>query len=245
MASRPSSKRIEWLDNVKVIAGLLMLLDHTLLYFEGENSWPRNTITRAVEPLYVFVFGYLISYRTRPPSMKRWGQLILAAIAETILHSHRVGHLHFGILASLAFVWPLVSEVKRLTNAALIFLITTMSLMAILPLGQSNFTIDYGPCLVLSQLSLAVAYQRRMSPLTLIVSVLWIGHLIVVGIVDHLGMTPHANVTSLLIGHPIALVFLVATKSRWLIMPWLLRPIATHPLLFYIIHLLLLAIVAQ
>lgn len=223
-----------------------MLLDHALLYHGDANAWPRQTLTRVVEPLYVFVFGYLISRHNRP-SITRWAQLALAALLETVLHSTREGHLHVGILASLALVWPLLFGATRLKPYALLTCSVGFGLIALMPMPWNSgaITVDYGPSLVLSQVTLAAAFQRRVPQLSWYLLLIWPLQLTTVGYLDRLGFEPQPNLSTLLIGHPLALLIgWAAIKVSWR-PPALLHWIAKAPLRFYIGHLACLALAQQ
>lgn len=234
-------QRVTWIDDLKIVAGLLMVLDHALLYLGDPHAWPRQTLTRGVEPLYVFAFGYLVSQRLGPLPKKRWGQLILAALAETALHSCREGHLHFGILASLALVWPLAQGITRLPAA---WLLASMMLSGFLALGSFPLTgaMDYGPWLIVSQLALASACQRKISALAWLLPLTWLLQMATVGLLDAQGFAPHPNLSTLLIGHPLAVLLIAATRQPWWPSPALLRFIARYPLRFYLGHLAALAL---
>ena len=239
--------RIRWIDDIKIIAGLLMVLDHSLLYFEQETSWPRQSVTRAVEPLYVFAFAYLLSSK-RPRSLllNRWWQLALAAFAETLLFSTREDQLHFGILASLAIVWPFAHWFARVSNSWLVCFTLVLGTLTLFPPSFQHVTIDYDPWLVLLQVSLAIAFQRKLPRINFIVIGIWLSHIAILGILASHGVTTHANVWTILVGHPLAVLLLIATACqsswRW---PQRLRLIVTYPLTFYLGHLALLAWLAK
>jgi hypothetical protein len=237
--------RLKWIDDIKILAGMLMLLDHSLLYFGHENAWPRMSVTRIVEPLYVFAFGYLLGRNSHSRNFNRWYQLIAAALAETLLHSLREGQLYFGILASLALVWPAGRWIVSLSGPALLALTIGAGALALVPPSLSKVTIDYDLGLVIFQVSMTVAFQRRIPRIIPTASCLWLAQLTALGWFSAQGTVIHANVWTLLIGHPLAILSLIAmanqTLWRW---PEMTRPIATHPLTFYVGHLALLTILA-
>ena len=71
----PIYGRLAWLDEVRLIAIFMMILDHALFFFASEEVWAatiRMTLTRCAEPLFVFVFTYLAIYLGHSMRPKRW-----------------------------------------------------------------------------------------------------------------------------------------------------------------------------
>ncbi len=232
-----SGNRITWIDNAKIIAGILMILDHALLYFGHEGSWPRYTITRSVEPLYVFCFAYLLSVKGRSLSPKRWKQLAIAAIIETAIHSHREGLLYFGILANLTCFGWLVGMLRRLTNPWLVSLAVTASALAIIPMSGNAFYIDYGPFLLISQFSVAILAARHTNSLAITLAASWPTTLLAVGLLVTADIQPTPVIWTILIGHPLA-ASILGCSQRWNMASRHLRSvIVSHPLKFYVGHL--------
>ena len=238
--------RIDWIDDIKVVAGMLMILDHGLLYFGLADSWPRYTITRCVEPLYVFAFGYLIALRPRF-SRKRWSQIVLAATLETALHSFRVGYLYFGILANLVVVIPFAPWLAKQSSQNLARMVIATAILSVLPLRGGGVVIDYGPPLLIGQVAFAAWVARGSRRCLRLLFWSWIASLgAAVGLLlltSHVGPTFWTSTA----GHPIAAVVIWALRSRQLSkrvrrsLHWL----AKSPLTFYIGHLLVLHSVAR
>ncbi|NCF88276.1 MAG: hypothetical protein GWQ08_22610 [Verrucomicrobiaceae bacterium] len=238
-----SGSRIVWLDNAKVIAGVLMVLDHALLYFGQESSWMRYTITRCVEPLYVFCFAYLLSVKGRGLSPRRWIQLAIAALIEAVIHSHREGILYFGILANLVCFGWLRTQLRRLTTTILIGLCAITSALAILPPGGVGFYIDYGPFLVTSQFCLAITMMRSAQAVGVALLVGWLGTVVgLVAIVSVIGQVG-SNVWTLLIGQPMAALILCGSQREQHSVGWTRDLIVSHPFKFYLGHLMLLQLI--
>ncbi len=221
-----------------------MVLDHSILYFGEEDSVIRMTITRAVEPLYVFVFGYLAGLRNSSLPIRRWLELWAAAIAETVLHSMREGHLHTGILMGLALVWPLVIVLKRAPETALITLSFALSCISLIEIPLGPLGVDYGPALVVSQITMAIVVQRSKRSAILLMTSLWLCHCLTAGIL-HAANFPLGSATStLLIGHPIAIGIVVLVQKSLPETPKLMHRITTQPLMFYVGHLTILTVLA-
>ena len=240
-----SGNRITWIDNAKIIAGLLMILDHALLYFDHEGSWLRYTITRCVEPLYVFCFAYLLSVKDRNLSLKRWKQLAIAAVIETAIHSNREGILYFGILANLTcFAW-LVGVLRRLSNPWLMILAASGSAFAVIPMSGTTFYIDYGPCLLVSQFSFAILAARRNGLVETILAACWLTTLLASGLLVRLEGQPSSAFWTIIIGHPLTAFMLVCVKRKNLGCRRTMSFMISHPLTFYVSHLLIIHLVAR
>lgn len=232
-----SGKRITWIDNAKIIAGLLMILDHALLYFGYEGSCLRYTITRCVEPLYVFCFAYLLSVKGRNLSPKRWKQLAIAAIIETAIHSHRAGILYFGILANLTCFGWLVEALRRMSNPSLVILAVMSSALAIIPLSGEAFYIDYGPSLLVSQFSFAILAPRLTNSLAITLATSWFATLLACGCLVMADVQPSPTIWTILIGHPLAASILRCSARLPVDRFHRESVILLHPLSFYVGHL--------
>ena len=237
-----SAKRIGWVDDIKVVAGLLMFLDHVLLYLGAADSWPRYTITRSVEPLYVFAFGYLVAISSQQFSLHRWRQVAIAAILESAIHSHREGEFYLGILANLVVVMPLAPRIVRLPGGWLRVLAIAGLGLAALPVALPGAHLDYGLPLVIAQVALARLaagnWSRAISTAAIGWSVSFVAAVIVVATLE----VPCENFWTLIVGHPLALtaIYLVRLFQRWNPQWPCIRPITRAPLRFYIGHLALL-----
>jgi hypothetical protein len=236
------AKRIGWIDDIKVVAGLLMLLDHVLLYSGAADSWPRYTITRSVEPLYVFAFGYLVAISSQQFSLHRWRQVVVAAILESAIHSHREGELYLGILANLVVVMPLAPWIIRQPSRWLRVLAIAGLGLAALPVTLPGVHLDYGLPLVIAQVAAAGLaagnWNRAISAAAIGWSVSFVAAAIAVTVFN----APCENFWTLIVGHPLALtaLYLVRRFPSW-IPQWPCIPLITRaPFRFYIGHLALL-----
>jgi hypothetical protein len=230
--------RITWIDSAKVIAGVLMILDHGLLYFGQETSWIRYSITRCVEPLYVFCFAYLQSDSRRGLSPKRWRQLAMAAVIETAIHSHREGVLYFGILANLTSFGWLVGILRRMSTPWLIAVAVITSVAAVIPMHGSTFYVDYGPSLLASQFSFAILASRQSGLLAITLATSWCAALVTCGVVVGIGYPLSSTVWTVVVGHPIAAASILGcSKHLRAHLGSLGSAIVSHPLKFYIGHL--------
>ena len=66
--------RLAWLDELRLIAILLMVIDHALLFLSPSGVWPgviRLTLTRCAEPLFVFVLKKTIFFKSEPVEAAR------------------------------------------------------------------------------------------------------------------------------------------------------------------------------
>ena len=239
-----SGTRIVWIDNAKIVAGILMFLDHALLYFGHEGSWIRYTITRCVEPLYVFCFAYVLSAKGRGLSPKRWRQLAVAAVIETAIHSHRESVLYFGILANLTcFAW-LVGALRRLSNPWLVILAVSGSAFAVFPMGGTTCYIDYGPRLLVSQFSFAILAARRNGLVATTLAACWLATLLASGFLVGLDTLPSSAVWTIVIGHPLAASLLVCSRQETLACRQTRSVMVSHPMKFYVSHLVILHTIA-
>jgi hypothetical protein len=99
LAARPLN---HW-DIAKLIALLLMFIDHSGAFFFQEAQWLRG-IGRGAAPIFLFLAGYAASYRFKP-------YLLLLAVAMTLSDYWLVGHLRlqnilYSIIACrLLFDW--------------------------------------------------------------------------------------------------------------------------------------------
>lgn len=240
-----SGSRIAWIDNAKIIAGILMILDHALLFFGHEGSWIRYTITRCAEPLYVFCFAYLVSVKGRGLSPKRWRQLAMAAVIETAIHSHREGILYLGILANLTCFGWLVGALRRMSALWLTALTGATSALAVISLNGPFHYIDYGPFLIASQFGLAVLAARKANSVAITLAASWLAALIASGVVLRIEWQPASSIWTILVGHLIA-ASILGCSSRMRIRWHLLRStIVGNPLKFYLGHLLFLIVLTQ
>jgi len=242
-----NAKRIGWIDDIKIVAGLLMLLDHILLYSGSADSWPRYTITRCVEPLYVFAFGYLVSVSPRSFSLRRWLQVVIAATLESAIHSHREGELYFGILANLVIVIPLASWIVRLPSRWLRVLVIAGFGLSALPVDLPGVHLDYGLPLVIAQAAIAGLARGQWNRAISTVVIGWSASFVAAAIVITAFAAPCENFWTLIVGHPLALtaLYLVRRFSCWKLQCYCIRLIALKPLRFYIGHLAVLHILGM
>jgi hypothetical protein len=233
-----NAKRIGWIDDIKVVAGLLMLLDHTLLYSGLADSWPRYTITRCVEPLYVFAFGYRVSINPRSFSLHRWLQVVIAATLESAIHSHRESELCFGILTNLVVVMPFAPWIVRLSSSRLRMMAIAGFGLSALPVDLPGVHLDYG-LLVIAQVAVAGLAARRWNQAISTVFIGWSVSFVAAAIVVTAFKAPCENFWTLIVGHPLALtaLYLVRRFPNWNPQLPYIRLITLAPLRFYIGHL--------
>ena len=96
---RPIYGRLAWLDELRLLAILVMVLDHTLLFFGQEipgANVVRLTLTRCAEPLFVVVLTFLTIYLGRPMKASRWLQIALVSVATSAILSHHLGYAALG-----------------------------------------------------------------------------------------------------------------------------------------------------
>ena len=71
----PIYGRLAWLDELRVVAIAMMVLDHALFFFVPGETWAaaiRMTLTRCAQPLFIFVLAYLTIYLNHPMRPRRW-----------------------------------------------------------------------------------------------------------------------------------------------------------------------------
>lgn len=83
---RVGAGRLTWLDSLRGLAVLLMLLDHVFVFDRSPVGWwLRHTLTRAAFPLFFGIAGYLWQIRLKGSSRRRWGHLVGSAAAAQAL----------------------------------------------------------------------------------------------------------------------------------------------------------------
>ena len=237
-----NAKRIGWIDDIKIVAGLLMLLDHILLYSGSADSWPRYTITRCVEPLYVFAFGYLVSVNPRSFSLHRWLQVVIAAILEFAIHSHREGELYLGILANMVVVIPLAPWIVGLPSPWLRVLAIAGFGLAALPMDLPGVHLDYGLPLVIAQVAWASLAAGNWNRAISTVVIGWSVSFVAAAIVITAFTASCENFWTLIVGHPFALTAICLVRRFPSFPCWIhrwhcIRLITRAPLRFYTGHL--------
>ncbi|MGK0190604.1 MAG: hypothetical protein ACI9R3_006434, partial [Verrucomicrobiales bacterium] len=109
--------------------------------------------------LILSLFHVLIT-RSRGISMKRWLQIAIAAVIETALHTHREGHLYFGILSSLVVTAPLVVRIARAKSQTIQALVVASFSFSLVAIESSPITIDYGPVVSENSITAEIAEDQ-------------------------------------------------------------------------------------
>ncbi|MDC0312739.1 hypothetical protein OAL27_02180 [Verrucomicrobiales bacterium] len=241
-----SAERVGWIDTLKVLAGILMLIDHSAVFVGGVPDWVRLYATRCVEPLYAFAFFYLLSLRGKRIRLRRWLSLVVAAAAECLIFSWRYETLTFGILANLAVVAPLFESIRRKGIGTRAATVCVSGALSALPLSFSGVVaIDYGVPLLLSQGLIAHAAFLRADLFRISLSQFG-GLLLGICLARIVGLGLSPNCLTVLVGQPVAMTLIATLRGLRLGRPIGLaaRIIVGHPLTFYLGHLALLAAVA-
>lgn len=76
-------ERLAWIDRVRGLAVVVMMLDHCLAAVApvagDAGLWVRLTVTRTALPMFMLVSGCLWALRESGPSLQRVSQILLAA----------------------------------------------------------------------------------------------------------------------------------------------------------------------
>jgi hypothetical protein len=242
------SQRIEWIDNLKLVAGILMLVDHSAVFLGGIPDWVRVYATRCVEPLYAFVFFYLLAQRCSPMGSARYVVLATAAAAECIILSRHYGTLTLGILASLVVTAPIFEAVREKGIGIRLAIVSVAGFLSAFPFGVRDvIVIDYGVPLLLGQGLIAASVAVLRTGMIRLFLFQFAGLLIGICVVriGELDLSP--SCLTVLVGQPVAVTLILVLRGIHLGRPIGLaaRIIVGHPLIFYIGHLALLAAVAR
>ncbi|MEZ5326989.1 MAG: hypothetical protein R3F19_18215 [Verrucomicrobiales bacterium] len=132
----PIYGRLAWLDEVRLIAILMMILDHALFFFASEEVWAatiRMTLTRCAEPLFVFVFTYLAIYLGHSMRPKRWFRVAMVSVSTSWALSQFLGNPIADILASIAVVALLLPLLLKMRRSLSLTILYVTAALAVLP----------------------------------------------------------------------------------------------------------------
>jgi hypothetical protein len=241
---RPLYGRLDWLDELRLIAILVMILDHALLFLAPEGAWPgviRLTITRCAEPLFVFVLAYLTIYLRRPMKVSRWCKVAVASVITSTTLTHVLGYAVADILVSIAVVVPALPLILRLPRRVCVVVLHASAILAALPITVVGISFDYSPLLIVHQVVLTRLHSEGGLKLAGKHGLVSLGLLVTASVLVSLVATPSASVFVVFFGHPIAalIISLVQRQENYQSTP--LTRIARRPLTVYTWHLVGLA----
>ena len=245
----PVYGRLVWLDQVRIFAIAVMILDHALLFFASQQTWAaviRLTVTRCAEPLFLFVFSYLISHLGRAMRPQRWLQLICVSMVTSWALSNFLGSAIADVLASIAVVAPLLPLLLKIPRTLCLWGIYFTAALAALPVSFCGVVFDYSPLLIAYQVLLVrlhcegevscVLKHGSLSGLLLVASA---------AAMASFGAPLSTEVFVVLFGHPLAAVVIRLFSSREDYYSTPLTRVASKPLTIYASHVLLFALVAR
>ena len=231
-----------------MIAILLMILDHALLFFVPDGVWPgviRLTLTRCAEPLFVFVFAYLTIYLRRPMKWSRWGQVAVVSVMTSTILSSFLGYAVADVLVSIAVVAPFLPLLLKLPGPIATAFLYATAVLAVLPIEFAGIAFDYSPLLIAHQVLLTrlhceagFASAAKHGGLSLALSVL------ATGVASSLGVSRSPGVFVFLFGHPLAALIIRVVQNRSEHRSTPLGRFAKRPLTVYATHLLGFTLVA-
>ena len=233
--------RLAWLDELRLIAIVVMVVDHALLFFARDGSWPgvvRLTLTRCAEPLFVFVIAYLALYLKRSIRVSRWIQIVVVSTITSTALSRCLGYAVADVLASIAIVAPLLPWIFSLHRRAGLVLLYSSAALAALPLGLGGLVFDYSPFLILHQVILTQIHTERGLRSAALHGLVSLAILIIATGVVSLGVPPSASIVVTLLGHPIAALIIAIVQGKPTHWSTPLSRVAKRPLTLYALHLL-------
>ena len=246
---RPKLKdgRLVWLDQLKLIAALLMVADHTLYYFGGVDVWSaviRMTLTRAAQPLYAFCFCYLLLRNGDQISWKRYGQIALASICVSGLYSAKCGSIRLDMLATILAVAPCLPWLFQRSLLVRRSIFPVCCCLGCFEEPSRWWNWDYSPLLLLAQAIISLEYVRRgVRPATTMIVA---GFLVALGSCTLAGLFEievSANALVLIAGHPLAAAMIAGTRWSKCGVSGRQIPIRS-PLTFYAGHLVVLHVLS-
>jgi len=242
---RPIYGRLAWLDELRLLAILVMVLDHTLLFFGQDfpgSGIIRLTLTRCAEPLFVFVLTYLAIYLRRPIRPFRWCQITVVSIGTSVALSNHLGYAVADVLVSIALAAVALPTLLKLSQKEVVMLLYISGALACMPLQVAGIGFDYSPILLINQILLTITLSRRgmtnaavhgaLSGLTLLLTSLALGRL---------GVAVNASMIVVMFGHPLAALVVHAMRHQELHCSTPLTRLAQRPLTLYATHVCLLA----
>lgn len=244
-ACEEASGRKLWLDEIRLIAILVMVVDHSLLFLaEGHvlSVLVRTTFTRCAEPLFVYVFATLAGSNRRPMRMKRWLQIAAVSVVTSMLLTRQVGYAMIDILGSLAVVAPLVVMTARLHRRYLLVCMYVLAVLAPFPVTCGGVRFDYSPALVGYQFLLVRLMYDSANRNSVFHGVMSGFVVFLLGTTlkpFHVDALPAIMVV--VIGHPLAWIFVRWAKLGQLKVPKKALTISRWPLTVYALHLIALA----
>ncbi len=226
-------KRIAWLDRVRLAAILLMIIDHLLLFL-GEGALVRITLTRAAEPLFVFVMAEICLRKGSGIRWGRWIQLVTVGIGTSCLLTKKLGYPLADILISLALVGPFLGVMARANQTLLLILMYWSAGLGMIPITVGGLAWDYSPFLVFYQMLLVWLFHYRHARAWLHAT----ASTLVATTAAYLFGQP-VTLLIVLMGHPLALG--IGMVMRHLPFPSCFLSWARWPLTTYAVHLVILS----
>ena len=241
---RPLYGRLAWLDELRLVAIVLMVVDHALFFFARDEEWAglvRLLLTRCAEPLFVFVLTYLAIYLQRSMKLSRWLQIAAVSVITSAVLSQAVGFWVADVLVSIALAVPMLmvpiggSIPVRWFNLVLLY---ASAMLATAPVQVAGIHLDYSPVLIVHQIALTrlFAYDPKR----------WIVHATIATALaggaslcmwDWLGIEPTAAVFTVLFGHPLAALVVAVIRRQGQVFSTPLTRLARMPLRIYALHL--------
>ncbi|MDB2348108.1 TraX family protein [Verrucomicrobiales bacterium] len=246
---RPIYGRLAWLDELRLLAILVMVLDHTLLFFGQEipgANVVRLTLTRCAEPLFVVVLTFLTIYLGRPMKASRWLQIALVSVATSAILSHHLGYAVADILVSIALAALALPSLLELPQRWIVTLLYATAALSCVPIEVAGMGFDYSPVLLIYQILLTLLLSRRgmasacthgaLSGLVLVFASFGI---------SRLGVAANASLIVVMCGHPLAALVVHAIRRQEQHCSTPLTRMAKRPLTLYAVHLCVFAWIAN
>ena len=239
--------RLAGLVELRLIAILVMVFDHALLFLSPDSALQgviRLTLTRCAEPLFVFVFAYLTIYLKRSMKVSRWVQIVIVSAITSTALSRFLGYAVADVLVSIAIVAPVLPWIFSLPRRAGLVVLYASAALAAVPLGVGGVAFDYSPLLILHQVILTQIHADRGLRSAAKHGLFCLALLMVATGVVSLGATPSASIMVVLVGHPVAALVIALVQGKPTSWSTPLTRIAKRPLTLYVLHLLGFAMLA-
>lgn len=240
--------RLAWIDGLRFVAIAMMILDHALLFLVPDKVWSgaiRLTLTRCAEPLFVFVFTYLMIYLRRSMKLSRWCEVVAISVITSSVLSHSLGYPLLDVLASIAVAAPVLPLLLRLPPVMSVLALHLSATLSVLPVQIAGIAFDYSPALIIHQMLLTRLHSETGLGVAVRQGAISICLLALATVASaSVGLSPSTSIFVVLFGHPVAA--LVIRRFQWqsecASTPW--SRLSKRPLTLYAVHLLVLAMVS-
>ncbi len=238
-------KRDRRYDDLRLIAIALMTIDHGLFFFADESivgSVVRLTLTRAAEPLFVFVLASLALKTNRSIRPLRLLQIASVGIGTSWILSEHASRITVDILGSMVLVILLRPVIRSMSERTGLLALYLTAITSGVPLGMAEVFFDYSPVLVLHQVLLVRLKDVHRAKTHFVVGTVLL--LVSALCASQLGFDSVPIISIVLFGHSLALLIISLVWKRTMVIPTMLMVLSRWPLTVYAGHLAVFAMVS-